>query len=427
MSSYLLQELEYLSDLLDNHHRITVTYSTSTFRIQIQDIVTRVFSVEIPEKYPLSPLHWQQPFLLEELNICNGHYQHSLFPLSAGVYEILTFYSSRLQVEQQILSLKDYLEKPDSDLVTCSTLLDKDMEESFEQLSVSSMESFEEIQQPHTSIHSIDSTSSELDDSDGSESDGNESDGNDSDSTMTGEDPELLDVLIVTETHKPVINVSILKSFGMSHVSAVELIKNYSGNISYTRLCTELSYIYNSRLYNGSKNSLQLRVLDNDIYKWELKIWEFPKHCQLNTELLEYSPYDSCVTLEIRFPSDYPFLPPFLRIVSPPIRAGHVIMGGAIFLDILLPETCKMLGSRHIYSPCTQMDQLFTQVIHSMAEGNAHILNSPAELDNFTYEKAHFVYNSMIGLMTVDWDAIIGRVTQTESRTTCTGYYPRIY
>ena len=417
MSSYLLQELKYLSDLLDRHPRITVTCSTSIFRMQVHDIGIRVFSVEIPDKYPLSPLHWQLPFLLCELNISNGQYQHSLFPLSAGVYEILTFYSSKLQVGEQISSLKNYLERPDSDLVVCSTLIETELAESFEQLSASSMESFEEIQQVPASIHSIDSTNSETDDSDGYETD----------STVTGEDPELLDVVMVTETPKPLINAAMLQSFGMSPTSALKLAGNYASCMSYTRLCTELSYIHRSNQYNGPKNSLQLRVLNNDIYKWELKIWQFPENCKLNAQLLEYSPHDSCVTLEISFPTDYPFLPPFLRIVSPPIEAGHVIMGGAIFLDILLPQTCKMLGSRNVYSPCTQMEQLFTQVIHSMAEGNACILNSPAELENYTYEKAHFVYNSMIGLLTVDWNAVIKRVMETESRNNYLGYSPNKY
>ena len=414
MSSYLIQEMTYLSDLLDEHSRITVIRSTNNFKIQIEDNGSRVFSVEIPDNYP-SLLHWEQPFPLTDLNLSNGHYSQSLFPLSAGVYEILTFYSSRIQVEKQILSLRDYLERPDSDLVTCSTL---DLIESFEELSsASSMESYEEIQQCSASIQSIDSANFETDDSDGYESD----------STVTGEDQTLLDLVIAPELPKLIINASILESFGMNVSSAVELAENYSRCMSHTRLCTELSFIHNSNQYNGSKNSLQLRVLNNDIYKWELKIWEFPEHCILNTELLEYSPHDSCVTLEINFTPDYPFFPPFLRIVSPPIKAGHVIMGGAIFLDILLPKTCKMLGSPHTYSPCTQMDQLFTQVIHSMAEGNAHVLNSPAELDNYTYEKAHFVYNSMIGLMTVDWDAVIKRVMDAESRNKSIGYSPWRY
>jgi ubiquitin-conjugating enzyme E2 Q len=44
--------------------------------------------------------------------------------------------------------------------------------------------------------------------------------------------------------------------------------------------------------------------------------------------------------LEALFPSDYPFAPPFVRVVTPrfAIHTGHVTVGGSICTDVLTPK-----------------------------------------------------------------------------------------
>ena len=107
--------------------------------------------------------------------------------------------------------------------------------------------------------------------------------------------------------------------------------------------------------------------------------------CHLNRELAMHYPSNNNVTIELKFPPEYPVVPPFLRVVSPAIQAGHVILGGAIFLDVLLPKKCEILCSTQTYSPAIELLQLFFQLAQSMVE---------------------FMHDSILGLMDIDWNAV---------------------
>ena len=46
----------------------------------------------------------------------------------------------------------------------------------------------------------------------------------------------------------------------------------------------------------------------------------------------------SKIELSIVFAHDYPFRPPFVRVVAPVIQKGYVLGGGAICLELLTEE-----------------------------------------------------------------------------------------
>lgn len=46
----------------------------------------------------------------------------------------------------------------------------------------------------------------------------------------------------------------------------------------------------------------------------------------------------SKIELSINFAHDYPFRPPFVRVVAPVIQRGYVLSGGAICLELLTEE-----------------------------------------------------------------------------------------
>ena len=41
------------------------------------------------------------------------------------------------------------------------------------------------------------------------------------------------------------------------------------------------------------------------------------------------------IDLSIRFSPDYPFSPPFIRVIAPVINGGYVLSGGAICMELL--------------------------------------------------------------------------------------------
>ncbi|KAL6063746.1 Ubiquitinconjugating enzyme subfamily protein [Balamuthia mandrillaris] len=70
--------------------------------------------------------------------------------------------------------------------------------------------------------------------------------------------------------------------------------------------------------------------LNDNIAQWELKLFGIPKDEPLWADMqrlgVEY------ITLHVTFPPNYPFNPPFIRVVRPrfAFRTGHVTVGGSI-------------------------------------------------------------------------------------------------
>ena len=197
--------------------------------------------------------------------------------------------------------------------------------------------------------------------------------------------------------------VDVLSGFGMDTETAREISTN---QLCENRLFNELVKIYKSDLVNTATSSYHLRLIDNDIHIWHLKIKEFPEPCHLNRELAMHYPSNENVTIELKFPPEYPVVPPFLRVVSPAIQAGHVILGGAIFLDVLLPKKCEIMCSTQTYSPAIELLQLFFQLAQSMVDGNARVDTATDAVDGYSFERAKFMHDSNLGLMDLDWNAV---------------------
>jgi len=72
------------------------------------------------------------------------------------------------------------------------------------------------------------------------------------------------------------------------------------------------------------------------------------------------------IELEIRFPENYPFSPPFMRVVRPRFKqlTAHVISSGAFCLEVLTEKG---------WSPIISIESLVTIVISEIIEGNGRI------------------------------------------------------
>jgi ubiquitin-conjugating enzyme E2 Q len=76
-----------------------------------------------------------------------------------------------------------------------------------------------------------------------------------------------------------------------------------------------------------------------NMYQWIVELHSFDKHLPLAQDLVKAG-YSS-VVMEIRFPSDYPLSPPFLRVIRPRFLryseggGGHVTAGGAMCMELL--------------------------------------------------------------------------------------------
>jgi len=75
--------------------------------------------------------------------------------------------------------------------------------------------------------------------------------------------------------------------------------------------------------------------MGENIAQWEIKLFGFPKDEPIFKDMKTMG--IESITLHVVFPPNYPFAPPFLRVIRPrfAFRTGHVTIGGAICTHVL--------------------------------------------------------------------------------------------
>jgi ubiquitin-conjugating enzyme E2 Q len=95
--------------------------------------------------------------------------------------------------------------------------------------------------------------------------------------------------------------------------------------------------------------------------------------------------HKSEVTMEIRFPSDYPKMPPFVRVISPRFRyrTGHITVGGSI---------CNILLTASGWRPLCPV-QLILILHNNMIDGKARLdLESPLLFHKYEFAEAQSAF-----------------------------------
>jgi ubiquitin-conjugating enzyme E2 Q len=74
-----------------------------------------------------------------------------------------------------------------------------------------------------------------------------------------------------------------------------------------------------------------------NLYEWEVHLFDFEGPLAEDMKTYSATSGKNYVSLTMKFSSDYPFKPPFIRVVEPrfKFRTGHVTLGGAICMELL--------------------------------------------------------------------------------------------
>ena len=134
------------------------------------------------------------------------------------------------------------------------------------------------------------------------------------------------------------------------------------------RIMQEYKYLINSKECKGLTAEFQG---ESNMYIWEVKvdINKFEVTKELKKDFEDYAKrYDRNQELvfEMRFDSNYPFTPPFLRVIRPrfAFRTGHITVGGSICMQSITPSG---------WIPVRTVESIFIEILFNMSEGGARL------------------------------------------------------
>lgn len=79
-----------------------------------------------------------------------------------------------------------------------------------------------------------------------------------------------------------------------------------------------------------------MELVNDSLYEWHVRLYAIDPESNLAKDMQKFQiPY---ILLHLDFPNNFPFSPPFMRVVEPHIKKGYVMKGGAICMELLTPR-----------------------------------------------------------------------------------------
>jgi hypothetical protein len=147
----------------------------------------------------------------------------------------------------------------------------------------------------------------------------------------------------------------------------------WQGKRGTARMFAEMSAL---RKWKGSPRVFDIEMVQDRADKWRFSGNGFDNDCSagrnLNADLRKLRG-QSCIKMEITFPSDYPTRPFFLRCVSPRFcwYTGHVTAGGAICIEALTTE-----GTPGSWQPDICVESVLNTVFMNFLDTTSEIIRT---------------------------------------------------
>ncbi|ELR55537.1 Ubiquitin-conjugating enzyme E2Q-like protein 1, partial [Bos mutus] len=77
-----------------------------------------------------------------------------------------------------------------------------------------------------------------------------------------------------------------------------------------------------------SDRFISVELVDESLFDWNVKLHQVDKDSVLWQDMKETN--TEFILLNLTFPDNFPFSPPFMRVLSPRLENGYVLDGGAI-------------------------------------------------------------------------------------------------
>uniref|UniRef100_A0A8C5ARK0 E2 ubiquitin-conjugating enzyme n=1 Tax=Gadus morhua TaxID=8049 RepID=A0A8C5ARK0_GADMO len=138
-----------------------------------------------------------------------------------------------------------------------------------------------------------------------------------------------------------------------------------SGSVQASdRLMKELREIYRSQSYKTGIYSVEL--VNDSLYEWHVKLRTVDPDSPLHSDLqvLKEKEGMDYILLNFSYKDNFPFDPPFVRVVSPVLSGGYVLGGGALCMELLTKQ-----GWSSAYS----IESVIMQINATLVKGKARV------------------------------------------------------
>lgn len=152
--------------------------------------------------------------------------------------------------------------------------------------------------------------------------------------------------------------------------------------VATERIMAELKHIMKS---DPEKNGYSVVPIKDNLYKWELKLFNFDKSDPIGSDMAQYKIKN--ILLHIAFPKSYPFAPAYIRVIKPRFqyRTGHVTIGGSICMEALTNSG---------WSPANTMEAMIVSIRAQLIAGGARL--DPNNKTEYTEQEAKEAFDRMV-------------------------------
>ncbi|NXA09790.1 UB2Q2 enzyme, partial [Sapayoa aenigma] len=160
-----------------------------------------------------------------------------------------------------------------------------------------------------------------------------------------------------------------------------------SGSVQASdRLMKELRDIYRSQSYKTGIYSVEL--VNDSLYEWHVKLLKVDPDSPLHSDLqvLKEKEGVEYILLNFSFKDNFPFDPPFVRVVSPVLTGGYVLGGGALCMELLTKQ-----GWSSAYS----IESVIMQINATLVKGKARV-QFGANKNQYNLARAQQSYKSLV-------------------------------
>ncbi|XP_019731190.1 ubiquitin-conjugating enzyme E2Q-like protein 1 [Hippocampus comes] len=171
------------------------------------------------------------------------------------------------------------------------------------------------------------------------------------------------------------------KSTAASSVPPLAPHRHHCTQVRTRRLMKELQEI--RRL---GDSFITVELVEENLFDWNVKLHQVDKDSALWQDMKETS--TEFILLNVTFPDNFPFSPPFMRVLTPRLENGYVLDGGAICMELLTPRG---------WSSAYTVEAVMRQFAASLVKGQGRICRKAGKSKKaFSRKEAEATFKSLV-------------------------------